>query len=221
MPNRYPTPWDIRLMDERGRVVKDALGVQAQRAVGWETKIIGSLPRAASGVVSLRSIKRNQSDMQPSSTRFQPAMLPDNPLLLESLDAIYLNSEAVPSLRSSQVNALVAWMNAGGHLIVAIEQVADVSGSPWLKNILPVEPKDIVAVARHDELTRWLRDGTIVTNLVTEDFSSTPIAPAMTQRNRNNRRITNKPQPPKVEDVQEAFGDVGKMRRLMQRKFVW
>ena len=208
MPNRYPTPWNVRLIDERGRVVKDALGVQAQRAVGWETKIIGSLPRVASGMVSLRSIKRNQPDMQPASTRFQPQMLPDNPLLLESLDAIYLNSEAVANLRSSQANALIAWMNAGGHLIVAIEQVADVNGSPWLKNILPVEPRDIVAVARHDELSRWVRDGTIVTNLVTEDYSIAPIAPPTGPRNRRNR--PNVKPPPKVEDVQEAFSDVGK-----------
>ena len=208
MPNRYPTPWDVRLMDERGRVVKDALGVQAQRAVGWETKIIGSLPRAASGVVSLRSIKRNQPDMQPASTRFQPTMLPDNPLLLESLDAIYLNSEAVANLRSSQANALIAWMNAGGHLIVAIEQVADVSGSPWLKNILPVEPKDIVAVARHDELSRWVRDGTIVTNLVSEDFSVT-YPPGVTGPVKQKKKIKSQ-NLPQVADVQEAFSDVGK-----------
>ncbi len=209
-PGRYATPWDLRLIDDRGKVRADALGVQPQRAVGWETKIIGSLPRTASGMVSLRSIKRNQPDMQPASTRFQPQMFPDNPLLLEGLDAIYLNSEAAATLRSSQANALIAWMNAGGHLIVAIEQVSDVNGSPWLKNILPVEPRDIVPVARHDELSRWVRDGTIVTNLVTEDFSSAPISPPTGPRNRNNRKNSNRPPPPKVEDVQEAFTDVGK-----------
>lgn len=209
MPNRYPTPWDVRLLDERGRVVKDALGVQPQRTVGWETKIIGSLPRAASGVVSLRTIKRNQPDMQPASTRFQPAMLPDNPLLLESLDAIYLNSETVASLRSSQVNALIAWMNAGGHLIVAIEQVSDVSGATWLKNIMPVEPKDIVPVGSHYELTRWVRDGTIVTNLVTEGDSQV-FSPGMPPVNVKQKKKSKAQNPPQVADVQEAFSDIGK-----------
>lgn len=208
MPNRYPTPWDLRLLDERGRVVKDTLGVQPQRTVGWETKIIGSLPRAASGAVSLRSIKRNQPDMQPASTRFQPAMLPDNPLLLESLDAIYLNSETVATLRSSQVNALIAWMNAGGHLIVAIEQVSDVNGATWLKNIMPVEPREIVPVSRHDELNRWVRDGTIVTNTAPEEITYTyPPGVTVPGKQKKKTKAQNSPQ---VADVQEAFSDVGK-----------
>ena len=209
MPNRYPTPWDVRLIDERGRVVKDALGVQAQRAVGWETKIIGSLPRTASGMVSLRSIKRNQPDMQPASTRFQSQMLPDNPLLLEGLDAIYLNSEAATTLRSSQVNALIAWVNAGGHLIVAIEQVADVNGSPWLKNILPVEPRDIVTVARHDELTRWLIEATRAENISNQQDPPKPQSIPRNRRNRQNMPMPVSPSPVVEKDV-TAFTDVGR-----------
>jgi hypothetical protein len=45
------------------------------------------------GLVALRTTKRNQPDIQPASARFQPAMFPDNPLVLEGLDAMYLNSE--------------------------------------------------------------------------------------------------------------------------------
>lgn len=207
--SRYPTPWDLRLIDDRGKVRADALGVQPQRAVGWETKIIGSLPRSPSGMVSLRSIKRNQPDMQPASTRFQPQMLPDNPLLLEGLDAIYLNSEAASSLRSSQANALIAWVNAGGHLIVAIEQVADVNGSPWLKNILPCEPRDIVAVAKHDELTRWLIEATRGENISTEMDAPKPQPAPRNRRNRQNMPMPVSP-PPVVEKDVTAFTDVGR-----------
>ena len=188
-PSRYQTTWDVRLVDDRGRLVKDAVGVQAQRSIGWETKLIGALPRSASGTVMLRSIKRNQPDMQPASVRFQPTMLPDNPLLLEGLDAIYLNSEAVATLRSSQVNALIAWMNAGGHLIVAIEQVSDVNAAPWLKNILPCEPKEIVAAGVHSELVRWICEGT-AENYSTE--SATPLAPTPTPppgKRRNRQKM--------------------------------
>ncbi len=208
-PGRYATPWDLRLIDDRGKVRADALGVQPQRTVGWETKIIGSLPRSASGMVALRSIKRNQPDMQPASTRFQPTMLPDNPLLLEGLDAIYLNSEVVATLRSSQANALIAWVNAGGHLIVAIEQVADVNGSPWLKNILPVEPRDIVSVARHDELTRWLIEATRAETISTQQDQPKPQPIPRNRRNRQNMPMPVSPSPVAEKDV-TAFTDVGR-----------
>lgn len=162
--SRYQTLWDVRLLDERGRVRQEQVALRPQRQVGWEVKLIGSLPRTASGAVTLLPIKRNQPDAQPAAVRFQPSIFPDNPLVLEGLDALYLNSEIVANLRASQVNAILAWMNAGGHLIVAIEQVSDVTASPWLRGVLPVEPKDIVPVTNHPELETWLSTGMTVTN---------------------------------------------------------
>lgn len=162
--NRYAMPWDMQLVDSRGKVRAESLGVRPQRQIGWETKLIGALPRTAAGTVQLRLPKRSQVEMQPASVRFQTPIFPDNPLVLEGLNAIYLNSETAAALRSSQVNALIAWMNAGGHLIVAIEQISDVSGVPWLRNLLPVEPQDIVSVGDHSELERWLKTATTVTN---------------------------------------------------------
>ncbi len=163
-PSRYQSAWDVRLVDSRGKLRAEALGMRSQRAVGWETKLMGALPRTAAGMVSLRTIKRNQPDAQPTAARFQPAMFPDNPLVLEALDAIYLNSEVAVSLRSSQANALLGWLNAGGHLIVGMEQISDVSGVPWLRNVLPCEPQDTVAVARHEELSAWLKAAGTYTN---------------------------------------------------------
>jgi hypothetical protein len=162
--SRYQTLWDIRLLDERGRVRQEQVAQRPQRQIGWEVKLIGSLPRTASGGATLLPIKRNQPDAQPAAVRFQPSIFPDNPLVLEGLDALYLNSEAVANLRASQVNAILAWMNAGGHLIVAIEQVSDVTASPWLRGVLPVEPKDLAAVASHPELENWLSTGMTFTN---------------------------------------------------------
>lgn len=163
-PGRYQSGWDVRLLDQRGRVIEEAVAVRPQRSVGWETKIVGALPRTAAGNVALRSIKRNQPDMQPVSARFQPAMFPDNPLLLEGLDAIYLNSEAATALRVSQANALLAWLHAGGHLIVAVEQPNDFAAVPWLRSVLPCDLKDMQAVAKHRELQEWVEQGTTVTN---------------------------------------------------------
>lgn len=191
--SRYITPWDIQLLDSRGKVVADSLGLRPQRQVGWETKLMGSLPRTAAGAVTLRTPKRDQpEEAKPAAARFQPSMFPDNPLVLESLDAIYLNSETAVSLRSSQVNALLAWMNAGGHLIVAIEQISDVTALPWLRNVLPVEPQDIVPVLDHSPLERWLHQVSLVTNYPPNSINKTK----------------NKPQPPMSDlNAADAFGD--------------
>jgi hypothetical protein len=192
-PSRYQSPWDVRLVDGRGKVREEVLGVRPQKQVGWETKLIGALPRTAAGMVALRTTKRDQPDMQPASARFQTAMFPDNPLVLEGLDAIYLNSETAVALRASQVNALQAWMNAGGHLIVAIEQVNDVTGVPWLRNILPVEPQEIVTVGAHGELGSWLQQELTVTK--------SPVVPR-----RNNRRNQPADESPVAATTENAFG---------------
>jgi hypothetical protein len=162
--SRFPSIWDVRLRDARGKVRAESVGVRPQRQLGWETQIIGALPRTAAGMVSVRSIKRNQPDLQPAAVRFQPEMFPDNPLVLEGLDALYLNSETAVKLRAGQANALLGWLNAGGHLIVSIEQLADVTGVPWLRGVLPFTPQDAVTVADHEELDRWLSRVTSVTN---------------------------------------------------------
>jgi hypothetical protein len=58
----------------------------------------------------------------------------------------------------------MAWLHAGGHLIVAVEQISDVTAVPWLKNLLPCELKDIQTVPRHPELQSWLRTAGWTTN---------------------------------------------------------
>ena len=94
-----------------------------------------------------------------ASARFQPSIFPDNPLVLEGLDSLYLSSEVASELRVSQVNALLGWLNAGGHLIVSVEQISDVTAAPWLRDILPCDPKEFRVLKGHSELQEWLRAG--------------------------------------------------------------
>ena len=162
---RYPQTWNVRLLDERGKVQAEQTALRPRRQIGWEIPLIGSLARTASGAPVLRPILRNQPDAQPASARMQPSIFPDNPLVLEGLDALYLSSEVAASLRNSQVNAVLGWLNAGGHLIVGVEQIADITASPWLKAIMPVEPKEIILLPHHGELQEWLRTGAGMTNL--------------------------------------------------------
>ncbi len=63
-----------------------------------------------------------------------------------------------------QVNALVAWLQRGGHLVLGVEQLADVNGTPWLKDLLPCElTSHTVTLNSHDALTAWAKRASTAT----------------------------------------------------------
>ena len=156
---RYAAAWNVRLVDDRGKVRAEQTALRPRRQIGWEIPLIGSLSRTASGAPVLRPIMGDKADAQPAAARLQASIFPDNPLVLEGLDSVYLSSEVAADLRAAQVNALLSWMNAGGHLIVGIEQISDITASPWLRNVLPCDPKEIRVVPQHPELQAWLHTG--------------------------------------------------------------
>ncbi len=157
---RYGGAWTARLLDERGRVRAEASSspLQPRLAVNWKTVLMGALARTPRGVPVLAQIRARQSDLQPVCASLQPAIFPDNPIALERLDAIYLNSERAVELRDNQVKALLAWLHAGGHLIVGVEQISDITASPWLRSIFPCDLSGVRDLARHSELQAWLRE---------------------------------------------------------------
>ncbi len=151
--------WNISLYDEKGKVRAEQKDLQARKQVGSKTPVIGALARTPGGVPILPPIRPQQADLQPVAARLLPAILPDNPLTLEGLSCIYLNSEKASELSVNQANAVRSWMLAGGHLVVGMEQVSDLAGSSWLEEMLPVETRTVHGVARHPELHEWLRGG--------------------------------------------------------------
>jgi hypothetical protein len=157
--------WDVRLIDERGKVRAEQLGLRARKQTASETPIVGSLARTANGIAVLKPVLPQSGELQPASARLQPATFPDNPLELEGLDMLYLNSEKAPELKVNQVNALAAWLNSGGHLVVAVEQINEITATPWLQSMFPCDLKDLRTVSRHSELQEWLKSPTGVRNL--------------------------------------------------------
>jgi hypothetical protein len=174
--------WDVRLFDERGRVRAEQPGLRPRKLIAADTLLLGAMPRTANGAPVLRQILPRNSELQPATARMLPAIFPDNPLILEGMDALYLNSEKASDLSVSQVKALYDWLRAGGHLIVAVEQVADVNGTPWLKSIFPGDLKGMQTVKSHPELQGWLKSPTWRTNLV-QPLNAPPM-PYGTGRNR-------------------------------------
>jgi hypothetical protein len=156
--------WDVRLLDEHGKTRAEQLGVRPRKNIANQTLLIGALPRTVTGTPMIRAIASTQAELQPTSSRFLPPVFPDNPLVLEGMDCLYLNSEKASELKDNQVNALLAWLNAGGHLVVGVEQPTDVSSSRWLRSLVPCDLKDVQTVASHPQLQEWLRTATVPTN---------------------------------------------------------
>jgi hypothetical protein len=152
--------WDVRLLDEKGRVRSEQLGLRARKALANGTPLLGALPRTPGGTPIIKPIAAPGSELQPAAARVLPSLFPDNPLVLEGMSCLYLNSERAADLTVNQVDALLAWLNAGGHLVVAVEQPTDINAAPWLKNAFPCEVQDLRTLDRHPELQDWLRSAT-------------------------------------------------------------
>jgi len=156
--------WDVRLLDERGKTHAEQLGQRPRRQVAKEVPILGALTRTAGGTPVIRPVMAQQAEAQPIAARLLPQIFPDNPLVLEGMECLYLSSERVPELTANQAGALVRWVHAGGHLIVGVEQVSEVIGTPWIKEIFPCDLKEMRTITSHPEFQSWLRNGAWPTN---------------------------------------------------------
>lgn len=154
------TTVDARLYDKAGKLRSENLG-QRLTLVAWENFVLAAAPQAYGGMPAFPEIAGRQADFQPRVTRLAVGQgletFPDNPIPLESLNAIYLNSSRAPELKEPQANALLAWVHGGGHLIVAVDQPGDVSATAWLRDVLPASVGGIVTLPVGPEVERWLR----------------------------------------------------------------
>lgn len=153
---RFGQQWEAKLMDERGKVRAERSGLST-KPLSWEGILLGAVPRNFGGLPTLPETRIPQAEMKPQVARLQLEQFPDNPIALESLDALYLNSEKAIELKVPQVMALLAWVRGGGHLIVAIEQGPDVTGTPWLQQFLPFNVTGAVNAPIEDPVALWVR----------------------------------------------------------------
>jgi hypothetical protein len=149
--------WDVRLLDESGKVRGEQL-LDRGRVVKNSLPLVAGLARITAGLPVFPDFPPSfNQDSKYSAARLQPALFPDNPLALEGIDLLYLSSERAANLTVGQVNALVAWLQRGGHLVLGVEQLADVNGTPWLRDLLPCELTSTVNLNSHDALDDWAK----------------------------------------------------------------
>ena len=162
----YNGEWDVRLKDAQGRTRDEKNNLRPRALVKSGTVLLGSLSRVPSWVPAFQKTLQSNSEWQPAAARLNPLVFPDNAIVLEGMDALYLNSERATDLRAQQVSAIESWINSGGHLIVAVEQVSDVNSLPWLRRLVPMELTG----------TRQLQPGTAL-----EDWLRSPVEKSITQ----------------------------------------
>jgi hypothetical protein len=161
--------WNVRLLDEHGKVRSETT-LQPRRVMKNNLPLIAALPRTVSGMPVLPETPAwSSADDKYNVARLQTALFPDNPLALEGIDVLYLNSEKAVDLSVGQVNALMAWLQRGGHLIVSVEQLTDVSGTPWLRDLLPCALSSIGNVSAQEVLKDYARSAAIVPDNVVEN----------------------------------------------------
>ena len=176
----YNPYWTARLRNESGRTLIELPSQQIRRLGEPGMPLAGAITRTAPTLPELK----NRSGQQPVIARLLPDMLPDNPIALEGLDTIYLASERLESLKAPQITALQAWLHAGGHLVVGVEQFNHFSGpGEWLGRMLPAEITGISTNVAHAGLHSWLTnrsrfDGRVASS----SAATTPSAQVRTNR---------------------------------------
>jgi len=153
----YNGEWDVRLKDSQGRLRAEQPGLRPRGLVRRGTILMGSIARVQSAAPTFQKILQNQNEWQPVAGRLNPVVFPDNALVLEGMDALYLNSERAADLRAQQVSAIESWVNTGGHLIVAVEQISDVNSVPWLRRLVPMDITGVRQLQTGEALEDWLR----------------------------------------------------------------
>ncbi len=158
--SRYST-WTARLVNERGKTIAEQnLGHEYVKNLGYNTPFITSLSRTVAGAPVLPQAKnRNQPEQMPVVARLQAVLFPDNPIALEGMSTLYLNSESALDLKMPQVQALLAWIDGGGHLIVCAENTTDVNALTWLKNLLPCDLGSTLSVKPGNKFDAIVHDG--------------------------------------------------------------
>ncbi len=149
--------WDVRLLDESGKVRGEQV-LDRGRVVKNSLPLVAGLARITAGLPVFPDFPPSYNqDSKYSAARLQLALFPDNPLALEGIDLLYLCSEQAANLTVGQVNALMAWLQAGGHLVLGVEQLGDVNATPWLRDLLPCDLTSTVTLNSHDALDEWAK----------------------------------------------------------------
>ena len=127
------------------------------------TVLVGALSDQQAGgpVLPRTRFKRKweNDSFAPRVAHMQLDTFPDDPIALSGLHVLYLNSARAINLRAEQAAALSTWVLGGGHLILAVDRHGDVTGTPWLANLVRARFGAVQNTAVGQALHRWADGG--------------------------------------------------------------
>jgi hypothetical protein len=166
--------WDALLRNAAGEVVAQHTDLRPRLQLAPFTPLMGHLSRTPTGGPQIHPTALQDRRMQPAIARLLPGLLPDNPLYLEGVTCIYLNSDKAGELTPAQAGALVAWAKQGGHLVLAIEEIQHVESSPWLAELAPCRLTGIQSAVSGGALQQWISGKWEMLSMAVDDDAMLP-----------------------------------------------
>ena len=130
--------WNAKLLND-GKVVSknDNLRIDS---IPWFSKLFAAVSgqQSSGPILPETRFKNNNANRRfsPEVVNIQADIFPDNPVTLHGLSSLYLNSKSAINFRAEQASAVSIWVRSGGHLILGVDQPSDITGTPWLRELL-------------------------------------------------------------------------------------
>ena len=166
--------WNAKLLND-GKVVSknDNLRIDS---ISWFSKLFAvvSDQQSSGPVLPETRFKNNNANRRfsPVVVNIQADIFPDNPVTLHGLSSLYLNSKRAINFRAEQASAVSIWVRSGGHLILGVDQPSDITGTPWLRELLNTQFGLIQNLEVGPLIRDWLSNVGYPVGAIDEEFNT-------------------------------------------------
>ena len=166
--------WNAKLLND-GKVVSknDNLRIDS---IPWFSKLFAAVSdqQSSGPVLPETRFKNNNANRRfsPVVVNIQEDIFPDNPVTLHGLSSLYLNSKRAINFRAEQASAVSIWVRSGGHLILGVDQPSDITGTPWLRELLNTQFGLIQNLEVGPLIRDWLSNAGYPVGAIDEEFNT-------------------------------------------------
>ena len=166
--------WNAKLLND-GKVVSrnDNLRIDS---IPWFSKLFAAVSgqQSSGPVLPETRFKNNNANRRfsPRVVNIQADIFPDNPVTLHGLSSLYLNSKRAINFRAEQASAVSIWVRSGGHLILGVDQPSDITGTPWLRELLNTQFGLMQNLEVGPLIRDWLSNAGYPMGAIDEEFNT-------------------------------------------------
>ena len=166
--------WNAKLLND-GKVVSknDNLRIDS---IPWFSKLFAAVSgqQSSGPILPETCFKNNNANRRfsPGVVNIQADIFPDNPVTLHGLSSLYLNSKRAINFRAEQASAVSIWVRSGGHLILGVDQPSDITGTPWLRELLNTQFGLMQNLEVGPLIRDWLSNAGYPMGAIDEEFNT-------------------------------------------------